>query len=152
MVRRARPGTISFYEVVLTRLLPIVFAAAAFVLISPWTQNYRWIGNPTTVLYGWLLIFIGLFFIIELFRSLGPAVSGKSTGASFGSVLFFFFAVASFISGGMITTGYYNFNDGNINTYISVLFLLAIGMFMFLAREELFHGRRAHQALISRFG
>lgn len=152
MVKRARAGTISFYEIVFTRLLPIIFSAAAFILISPWTQNYRWIGNPTTVLYGWLLIFIGLFFVIEMFRSLGPAVGGKSTGASFGSVMFFLFAIASFISGGMITTGYYNFNDGNMNIYISVLFLLAIGMFMFLAREELFHGQRAHQALIARFG
>ncbi|MDE1867665.1 MAG: hypothetical protein KGI08_08165, partial [Thaumarchaeota archaeon] len=105
-----------------------------------------------TVLYGWLLIYIGFIYLIELFRSLGPAVQGKSTGASYGSVLFFGFMLASFILGGMITTGIYNFNDGNINIAISVLLLLAVGMFFFQAREELFHGRRAHEALIARFG
>lgn len=153
MVRKARQGTISFWELTLARLFPIIFSGGAFILISPWTAQYRWIaGNPTTVLYGWLFLYIGGVFVIEFFRALGPAVGGKSIGASYASVLFIGFFVACFAIGGAIISGFYQFTDGNVNEIISVLLILAIGMFLFHGREEIFHGRRAHEAFISKFG
>lgn len=139
------------YQATLTKILPLLFAIPALLIISPWTRNLAVISSldPVNAFYGFLLFYVGLVFLIEMGFAL-PEM-GKSSAGIFGAVLLGGLAIGAFAFGGLIVTDQYDVtNDtGTLNTVLSVLLIIAIGMFVVQAREELFHHKRfsMHSAL-----
>lgn len=139
------------YQATLTKVLPLIFAIPALLLISPWTRDLAIISSldPLNAFYGLLLIYVGLVFLIEMGFALPE--TGKSSAGVFGAFLLGGLALGAFVFGGLIITDQYDvINDtGQLNTVLSVLLIIAIFMFVVQAREELFHHKRfsMHSAL-----
>ncbi len=132
------------YQAVLTKVLPLIFAIPALLIISPFTKSMPILSglDPTNILYGFLLLYMGLIFLIEMGFALPD--SSKSNAGKFGAGLLFSLAIGSFLYGGGILGGFYDplTNVTELNTALQILFLIAIIMFFFQAREEIFHFRR----------
>jgi hypothetical protein len=139
-----------FHYGILTKIFPLLFIVPTFLITSIWTREGadQWLNNaglhltPSIVLYTVILTYTGIMFLIETAFALPEF--GKSNAGVFGAVLLASIAIGTFLFAGAIFTGLYNPQDdiGTTNVVLSIIMLMAIGMFIAQGREEIFHFRR----------
>ena len=138
-------------QAVLTKIFPLILLVPLFLITSVFTKEeaitfFQPIGipdlTPSTIFYTGILAYTGIMFVIETIYAL-PDVN-KSNAGVFGAVLLGGIAIGIFVFAGAIFTGVYDpaTDETEFNVLLSILMLMAIGMFIAQAREEIFHYRR----------
>lgn len=140
---RSHAKTLVWYAT-FTKILPLLLSIGVFFTSSSWVRNFlpEFI-NEVSLFYGITFFYAGLIFVaVEAPFALPEA--GKSNAGKFGAVLLVGLGIGSFIFAGLTFFGVYNptQDDGTLNTVLSILLLIMMSMFVFQAREEIFHHRR----------
>jgi len=135
-----------FVEALFTKLFPVLLAAILFIALSVWSPLPDLWQNPLNAVLGLFFTLLAIAFIYEMFFAL-PDHEG-SPGGIFAAVLVSGLAIIT----GAISLGFwFEFIDssqlvGEVNFAVSILLLLAIGVYLLGARELLVHGGRTHEA------
>lgn len=135
----ADQGKVAYWETVLYKLTPLVFTLTAFLSLSNWVPSLTpYLSNVFTVaMYGWLLIIIGILFLIEMGKSMP-----QGSRAKFSALIFALMAIASFIMGGLIIAGLQPFQNQTALNVTIALFGMASLLYMFHASYEFIHHKR----------
>lgn len=120
-----------YYKAVFQLILPLLFSVPAFLYISPFTTWFPQVVNIQSVYFGLVFGMIGLAYLAEALLTSVPIMvqGGLHKRQSFGVPLFGGFAMFSFVLGGLIGSGIYNFSNETLNNIAS--FLLGISVLLF---------------------
>lgn len=147
---------------IIMKIFPLIMMVPLFLMTSIWTRvgSANWLGQAgleltvEMIYFTTILTFTGIVFLIETAFALPEYTRSRS--GMFGALLVGGLALSSFAFAGAIFVGAYDpiADDGELNGILSVIMIIAIIMFVFEGREEIFHFRRLsfHAKFNKQFG
>lgn len=124
----------NLHFVTLRQLLPLIITIPFLLHINPWWRTFSGLIDQPDLYATTVFSIAGLFFLVETKFAMNAA--GRT---NFAGILVLVLAIGMLLVAALVATDVYNFEDGRINTIISILLVLAVLMYVVQAEKVILH-------------